>query len=162
MRASSALSAEDLTDQELRELKRHPGHSQEIIGSIPHLKEAGDIARSHHERLDGSGYPDMLSGQNIPWLARLLGVASQYAEAANQGDKEIETIQALSGVAFDREAVRAFLSAYPKVLSQRRHLEVPLADLRPGMVLAKGIYTVHGKTVLKTDPGFRPPDYGEA
>jgi hypothetical protein len=119
-----------------------------MIGSIQHYKEVGEIVRSHHERADGSGYPDGLSGQNIPWLARLLVVASHYAEAANQGDHEIKVIQALSGTAFDPAATRAFLSAYPKLLSQRQHRQVTLDALQPGMVLAKGIYTPNGSLLL--------------
>jgi len=139
---------EELTARERQEYQQHAVQSQEILGSVPQLKEAGDIARWHHERFDGSGYPDGLSGQNIPWLARLLAVASHYAEAANQGGREIEVIQSLSGTAFDPDAARAFLSVYPRVLSQRQHLEVSLNDLRPGMVLAKGIYTPNGSLIL--------------
>ena len=66
-----------LTDAEHREMRKHPEHGVHILG---HIRVGGIEAilpgvRSHHEKWDGSGYPDGLAGDQIPWLGRLLAVA---------------------------------------------------------------------------------------
>ena len=66
-----------LTDAELLEIQKHPAHGEQILS---HIRVGGIKAilpgvRSHHEKWDGSGYPDGLAGDRIPWLGRLLAVA---------------------------------------------------------------------------------------
>jgi response regulator RpfG family c-di-GMP phosphodiesterase len=125
-------------------VEHHPILGAELAGFAHHLKEVGPTIRAHHERFDGGGYPDQLSGQNIPWLARLLAVAVAYAECDLTGQPAADKISAGSNSAFDPEAVRAFLSTLPRVVVPGKQREVLLSDLRPGMVLAQGIYTVSG------------------
>ena len=144
----SQETPDELTVSERQTLEQHPVVGQEILESVPHFKTVGEIVRYHHERVDGLGYPDRLGGKNIPWLASLVGVASRFAEARNQGQKAIDAIQVGAGTVFDADAVRAFLSAYPRILSLRRQLEIPVSELRPGMILAKGIYNPNGALVL--------------
>jgi hypothetical protein len=104
----------------------------------------GPTIRAHHERFDGRGYPDGLSGGNIPWLARLLAVAVAYAESDLDPQHAAEMISRGSGSEFDPEAVRAFLRSLPKTVVPGKQREVLLSDLEPGMVLAQGIYTETG------------------
>ena len=67
-----------LTDEEFAQIKRHPIYGGQILSQI-HLSPNLYIgARHHHERYDGRGYPDGLSGENIPELARIIGVADSY------------------------------------------------------------------------------------
>ncbi len=67
-----------LTDEEFAQIKRHPIYGSQILSQI-HLSPNLYIgARHHHERYDGKGYPDGLSGENIPELARIIGVADSY------------------------------------------------------------------------------------
>ncbi|HXD64953.1 MAG TPA: HD domain-containing phosphohydrolase [Solirubrobacteraceae bacterium] len=64
-----------LTAEERALMARHPAIGAEIVGQIEFLTEAAEIVRSHHERWDGMGYPDGLSGENIPRSARVFAVA---------------------------------------------------------------------------------------
>ena len=59
-------------------LKDHPVIGAEVINHIEFLKPAADIIRHHHEHFDGTGYPDGLSGEEIPFLARILSVADSF------------------------------------------------------------------------------------
>jgi len=135
---------ETLNDAELALVQQHPILGQELVGFIYHLEAVGAVIRSHHERFDGKGYPDGLSGEDIPWLGRLLAVAVNFAESRHDDLVTLETIKIGSGSAFDPDAVRAFLRCLPRAVVPRKEKEVMLSELRPGMVLAKGIYTANG------------------
>ena len=125
-------------------IEQHPILGQELAVFGDEMNKVGEIIRAHHERFDGSGYPDQLIGSNIPWLARLLAVAVAYASSPLSDADAVEKIKEGSGSAFDPEAVRAFLRAQTVAVIPRKERQVMLADLRPGMVMAKGIYTYNG------------------
>lgn len=67
-----------LTDEEYEIIKTHPGIGANILKEITELPDITIGARWHHERYDGKGYPDKLSGTDIPELARIIGVADAY------------------------------------------------------------------------------------
>ena len=67
-----------LTDKERFEIRKHPVISTNIIHDIPFLKPVIEIVLHHHERYDGSGYPDGLVGEAIPTGARVLAVADAF------------------------------------------------------------------------------------
>ena len=67
-----------LTDEEYEIIKTHPVIGADILKTISSMPEISIGARSHHERYDGRGYPDGLAGENIPWIARIIGVADAY------------------------------------------------------------------------------------
>ncbi len=133
-----------LDEAERAVIEQHPILSQELSAFGDSMEAVGVVIRAHHERFDGTGYPDQLSGENIPWLARLLSVAVAFASSKLNREDAAEEIKIQSGSAFDPEAVRAFLKALPLAPLLRKEREVMLADLRPGMVLARGIYTANG------------------
>lgn len=139
-----------LTDPEKAVIEQHPVLGEELVGFVHPLKDVGAVIRAHHERFDGTGYPDGLSGTRIPWLGRLLAVAVAYAESKLDGPGTVEAIKQGRGSAFDPEAVRAFLRCLPQATVPKRQREVRLSELRPGMVLAQGIYTASG-TLLVPD-----------
>ncbi len=125
-------------------IEQHPILGQELTRFVHHLGKVGVAIRAHHERFDGTGYPDCLTGDEIPWLGRLLAVAVSFAESHHEGYNAVEAIRLGSGSLFDPDAVRAFLRTLPKAVMPPREREVLLSELRPGMVLAKGIYTANG------------------
>ena len=125
-------------------IEQHPILGQELAAFGSDLKKVGEIIRAHHEHFDGSGYPDQLVGENIPWLARLLAVAVAYASCRLIDADASEKVKMDSGAAFDPEAVRVFLRAQFMAIVPRKERQVDLAELRPGMVLAQGIYTHSG------------------
>lgn len=67
-----------LTDQEWTMIKRHPEIGEGIIRSVPSLQPLCDIIRHHHECLDGSGYPDNFSGDQLSLSVRILSVTNIY------------------------------------------------------------------------------------
>ena len=135
---------ETLNEAEIALVQQHPILGQELAGFLHHLESVGSVIRSHHERFDGQGYPDRLAGEHIPWLGRLLAVAVSFAESRYDDLVTLETIKMGSGSTFDPDAVRVFLRCLPKAVVPRKEKEVMLSELRPGMVLAKGIYTANG------------------
>ncbi len=67
-----------LTEEEWIIMRRHPVIASEILKPIQYLTPALSIPRSHHEKWDGSGYPDGLCGENIPLFARIFAFADVY------------------------------------------------------------------------------------
>jgi response regulator RpfG family c-di-GMP phosphodiesterase len=139
---------ESLSEAEWALIHQHPLLGQELAQFVRHLTAVGPTIRGHHERYDGTGYPDRLQGEDIPWLARLLAVAVAHAESDLEGKQAAEMIGQGSGTAFDPEAVRIFLGTVPKAVVPGKQRVVPLSDLRPGMVLAEGIYSENGMLLI--------------
>lgn len=74
-----------LTNEEFEQIKIHPVTSYHILKDIYEKKYIAEGAKFHHERYDGNGYPNGLSGENIPEIARIIGVADAYdAMASNR------------------------------------------------------------------------------
>ncbi|MBF0100244.1 MAG: response regulator [Desulfobacterales bacterium] len=67
-----------LTKEEFTKISRHPIIGANILKSIPSLSSVLDIVRYHHERFDGKGYPYQISGNRIPFWARVTAVADTY------------------------------------------------------------------------------------
>jgi response regulator RpfG family c-di-GMP phosphodiesterase len=135
---------DSLSPAEKSLIEQHPILGQELAAFGNKLDQVGEIIRAHHECFDGSGYPNQLFAENIPWLARLLAVAVAYASCRLSDAAALEQLKAGSGSAFDPEAVRIFLRAHTVAVIPRRERQINLTDLRPGMVLARGIHTYNG------------------
>lgn len=133
-----------LSQAEKTLVEQHPILGQELIAFGSNLETVGKIIRAHHENFDGSGYPDQLSAANIPWLARLLAVAVAYVSNPYTDVEAMEQLKAGAGTTFDPEAVRIFMRAHTVAVIPRKERHLSLAELRPGMVLAKGIHTYNG------------------
>jgi putative two-component system response regulator len=67
-----------LTDAEYAEIKQHPRKGRDLLSNMKTLSHALDIVDHHHERMDGSGYPDGLAGESIPITARITSVADVF------------------------------------------------------------------------------------
>lgn len=67
-----------LTTEEWELIKKHPETAESIMRPVRSLENVCDIIRHHHEKLDGSGYPDGLKGEEIPLLVRILSVADIF------------------------------------------------------------------------------------
>lgn len=129
-------------------IEQHPILGQELATFGSGLEQVGVVIRAHHEKFDGTGYPDQLRGENIPWLARVLAVAVAFASAKLTREDAIEQIKLGAGTAFDPEAVRILLRAVLLAPLPRKEKQVLLSELRPGMVLAKGVYTPGGMLLV--------------
>jgi response regulator RpfG family c-di-GMP phosphodiesterase len=137
-------------------IEQHPVLGQELSAFGNGLEPVGVLIRVHHERVDGTGYPDKLPGDKIPWLGRLLAVAVAFAASKLVRDDAVEEIKMQANTAFDPDAVRVFLRALPQVHAPRGEKQVPLSELRPGMVLARGIYTPNGLLVAPEGQQLNP------
>jgi response regulator RpfG family c-di-GMP phosphodiesterase len=144
---------QSLNEAEKTLIKRHPIIGQELATFTEDLKDVGTIIRAHHERYDGSGYPDGLRGEEIPWLARLLAVAIGYAERQNDGQAALQAVSAGTGTEFDPEAVRVLVRSFPQAVLPRQQRGLLVAELKPGMVLASNVYNSQGMLII---PGDRP------
>jgi putative two-component system response regulator len=111
---------EPLTEQEWSVMKEHTIIGEKILGNKPFYQTAREIARSHHEKWDGSGYPDGLRGNAIPLAARAVAVADvfdslthdrPYKKAWPVG-KALREMKSLSGRHFDPEILKAFLNFF--------------------------------------------------
>lgn len=104
---------EDLNDLEYNAIKNHPAIGADIIKDVGFLKDAMDIVRHHHERYDGSGYPDGLKGDEIPLEAYVLMLADSFDamttdrpyRKAMTRDEAVKEIMRNSGTQFDPEIV---------------------------------------------------------
>lgn len=111
------LKPAKLTAEEWVEMRKHPAAGDEMLKRVPFLRPASAIVRHHHERFDGSGYPDSLKGAQIPLGARLFTVADTldamtsdrtYRQAPGLEAARAE-IQRHSGRQFDPQIVELFL-----------------------------------------------------
>ena len=67
-----------LTTEERTIIRMHPGQGAKICEKLKSIRGAIPVIRHHHERLDGTGYPDQLSGEDIPILARVMTIVDIY------------------------------------------------------------------------------------
>jgi len=114
---SVLLKKGKLTEEEYDEMKKHSLIGETIMKPVKSLSKLCSIVRSHQERWDGSGYPDGLKGEEIPFHARILAVADiydalttdrPYKKAMTKEDAKKE-LRKLAGVKLDRKIVEAFL-----------------------------------------------------
>ena len=68
----------NLDESEFEVIKKHPMLTSDILDTLETSDHFAAIARSHHERWDGSGYPDGLNGEDIPLLARIVAIADAW------------------------------------------------------------------------------------
>lgn len=115
-----------LTKEEFELVKKHPTIGESIVAELGLSPDERAIIRHHHERWDGNGYPDGLSGEHIPLLARIIMVADAFdamtsKRAYRQGmsvPNAIEELQRNRGKQFDSTVVDAFLVTLDKTEKQ--------------------------------------------
>ena len=108
-----------LAGGEFEVVKRHPGDGAQMVATLGD-DEMTAIVRHHHERLDGSGYPDGLSGADIPLGARIVAVADTFDamtstrpyRRARSHKAAVDALESEAGYKLDSSAVGAFLTYY--------------------------------------------------
>jgi PAS domain S-box-containing protein/putative nucleotidyltransferase with HDIG domain len=106
-----------LTDEEWRVMRQHPVFAYDLLSNIPFLRPALDIPYYHHEKWDGSGYPQGLFGEQIPVAARIFSIVDVWDALGSDRpyrerwakSKILEYIRAEAGTRFDPEIVQLFL-----------------------------------------------------
>ena len=115
---SILLKPGPLTVDEFAVMKRHPTIARDLLSRLRFLQKAIDIPYGHHEKWDGTGYPQGLSGTDIPLSARLFAVVDVWDalrsdrpyRAAWPEERVLEHIASLSGTHFDPRAAEAFIA----------------------------------------------------
>jgi response regulator RpfG family c-di-GMP phosphodiesterase len=144
------------TEAELAMFHQHPIYGQTLAAFVDRLTSVGVTIRAHHERFDGKGYPDGLVGEAIPWTGRCLGVAVAFVESGLSKEAAGEYLLKHSGTAFDPEAVRLCLRVAGASMLPAQVRELLIDELRPGMKLARGIFSPGGLLLIADGQELTP------
>jgi putative nucleotidyltransferase with HDIG domain len=106
-----------LSDDQWEIVKQHPGHGASVIAQIEEFADVAAIVEAHHERMDGTGYPHGMRGEDVPWLSRMISVADTYdVMTARDSYREpvppeaaIAELRRVSGTQLDGELVEVFI-----------------------------------------------------
>ncbi len=155
---------ERMNSQDLRNYAIHAVRGQTVLDVIEYLRPAGVLIRHHHERFDGSGYPDKLSGDAIPLGSRIIAFAD-FIDNAVSGlnaitlEQALVKAQELGRSRLDPRLQAVFEGVSPQVyranseradgLSTER--EVPPDNLENGMTLSRNIYSGSGVLLLEKE-----------
>ncbi len=129
-----------LTDAEFSIMKQHAVIGFEVLNasSSPLLKVAAEIAFTHHEKFDGSGYPSGLKGNDIPLFGRIVAVADVFDALTSERpykkawsiEQATQMIRDASGTHFDPACVNAFFKEFTEVLAIRNKFVDEAIELR--------------------------------
>lgn len=122
-----------LTQPEWEEMRRHPVTGYEILRKVADFQEIAVLVRHHHERWDGRGYPDGLSGQEIPLGSRIMAVAdsidammsSRSYRPAMTGPACRREIEKNSGIMYDPRVAAAALAHWDELVSRYIAADAP-------------------------------------
>jgi putative nucleotidyltransferase with HDIG domain len=117
-----------LTEDEFSIMKTHTVKGAAILATVPDLGPVIPIARSHHEKWNGQGYPDGLAGENIPKLARIVAVADAFDAMTSDrpyrkgmpSQVAFDEVRNMSGKQFDPECATGFLAIQERVAEEMR------------------------------------------
>jgi len=120
---SILLKPTKLANDEFKIMKTHTIKGVEIVQNNPWLKDAKDVILHHHEKVNGSGYPDGLQGDEIPYNARIFAVADVFDALTSKRpykkpfslDESLKIIINDTGTHFDKEVIDAFKEIYEKM-----------------------------------------------
>lgn len=153
-------SVPKMNEDELRLYRAHPSRGEQTLMALEDLHGASVLIRSHHERMDGQGFPDRLCSDAIPIGARILAVAETYddLQSGHLGSNGLSPSEARyliengQGTQFDPGVVAVFLSLFnqPAAITSKP-LMLRTDELRPGMVLAKDFMSDEGVVLLAAD-----------
>jgi response regulator RpfG family c-di-GMP phosphodiesterase len=154
-----------MTGDEFEKYKRHPQNAQASLMPLGRLRQTAVIIRSQHERVDGQGFPDGLSGYEVPLGSQIVNLASTF-EGLTSGrlaERVFSTKDAANAVLegrgskYDDEVMVAFEAVLKELVAEAlADVEVSSADLRPGMVLTRPLLSLQGSLLLPASFRFTP------
>jgi putative nucleotidyltransferase with HDIG domain len=112
-----------LTDEEYEIVKMHPFHGAQVLAQIEGYGPVANIVLAHHERIDGTGYPNGMPGDEIPLIARIISVADTYDVMTSRdsyrkpvtSQTAIAELRRVSGTQLDGDMVEVFV----KILDEK-------------------------------------------
>ncbi|ABM03067.1 metal dependent phosphohydrolase [Psychromonas ingrahamii 37] len=125
-----------LDSAEWAEMKMHPQIAHDILSTIDYLIPCRDIPYCHHEKWDGSGYPQGIKGDAIPITARIFAVIdvwdalihSRVYKSGWPEEKVLQHIKEQSGSHFDPDIVKLFLENYSEIKESLRVTDAPTSQ----------------------------------
>src|SRR5262249_27838142 len=122
-----------LTSEEEAIIRLHPATGERILAPIIRNRAVLAGIRSHHERLDGRGYPDGLRGDDVPLLARLIAIPDGFDAVTSARayrpamplSEALDVMRSGAGTQFDSGLVRAFLEIAPHLSEARPAASLP-------------------------------------
>lgn len=137
-----------LADYELRRAKDHPIIGSQIIGEIEELADVASIVRHHHERYDGTGYPDGLKGEAIPFFARIIAIIDAYEALVSDRvyrkgisrEEALREIERNAGTQFDPYLTKIFLNI---MREEQTSVSTPPEDLNSDKTPAIETVPIH-------------------
>jgi diguanylate cyclase (GGDEF)-like protein/putative nucleotidyltransferase with HDIG domain len=151
-----------LTPEEFEKMKIHPVVGAEILERVEFPYPVVPIVRSHHEKWDGSGYPDGLQGSKIPMGARILAAVDcldalasdrQYRRALPL-DQAMEEVGRLAGKSFDPRVVEVLRNSYVRLEKMATSQPAPASRLSTDVKIPRGDAPAAGFEV--SNPARRP------
>lgn len=146
-----------MASDELALYRRHTLNGEAALLPLGRLQRVARLVRSHHERIDGKGFPDGLSGDDVPLGAQILSVASDYC-AAQSGRMSLKRYSAAeahslilggSGTRYEARVVEAFEQALQdEPIDKPLDRELPAHEVMPGMVLSRDLLSPQGTLLL--------------
>jgi len=155
-----AKPVSQMNGDDLGAYRKHPAKGEQSLMALEDLRGAAAIIRAHHERFDGQGFPDGLSGLSIPMGARILALANDYdglqigiLSPRRMGtDDAKKMIVDSRGKRYDPQVIDAFLDLTGSVEPEcGPEIAVPVDKLEPGMVLARDLVGRDGTLLLAAD-----------
>lgn len=125
-----------LSPDEMKVMRTHPEIGANIVGGVQFLAGALPCVRNHHERWDGRGYPDGLSAEHIPLVARIVNCADTYDaitstrpyQKAATAEHALEIMENLRGTQIDGRV----LDAFTRVIRGRKDRGIPVSEVDGG------------------------------
>ena len=149
-----------MTGEDLGRYRKHPLSGESALMPLDELKDVSKIVRAHHERFDGQGFPDGLTGVAIPIGARILSIVNDYdglqigtlAEKRMTADEAKAMLVQSRSKRYDPQVVDAFIELLGGIAQEVvREKTVSHADLKVGMVLARDLLSSDGVLLLSAD-----------
>jgi HD-GYP domain-containing protein (c-di-GMP phosphodiesterase class II) len=137
-----------MAPDELATYRHYPVLGEMVLQGVKRLKRVSQLIRHHRENYNGTGFPDGLTGPQIPLGARIIAVADVYDET-----KDRDALEVGRGNRFDPAVVTAFLQyvdQQARQMSAQRESRVKVAELQEKMILTRDLYTRRGLLLAPT------------
>ncbi len=153
--------------EEIEIYHRHPITAKELLGTVPHFARVGELIAGHHERYDGTGFPNGKSKSELPIECYIIGVADLYdhlimeteGSAEEKHETAHKTVSGLSDSQFPAKLVQSALYHFEQMhelANAAEILDLGMSELIPNMILVRDVYASSGALVLMAGTMLSP------